>query len=493
MANLKPVQFSVGKDFYLLSPWEQQQHNWFLVKSHLADEPEHNYRFYNDDYLMDLLDIANSRENRGLMDLAKIYLDNGNLAPYIVQTYKAMAMAGIDTDSVTVVDNNGETNETETEKLRMWLEDLNDGGFEGFLDEYLDGAAVYGTGYVALRDKGNRSYEGICKDAMGVYPVIDPLTNRPAKVLVHYYETEAGTQKEEQWVEEYLSGEVNVYRNGRLVPEVSGSTGINELTIIGAPFRTMRGSYFGRGALDGLIESLVTLSGAIGSAYNTYRIQAGGIVTISSDENVLGALESAGGGPMNTQSATGKAMVKRVLDPDAPTLLAGKNLSVAMVQGNVMGAADPLLERLLSMFAMRCPIYAWSRLGANASGEAIKQTMMLLRVEMNEIRRNLRALITQLSKVLGQLYRSQITGSVKFAPPDVFAPTPTEQLNEAIVLFEKGVVPLRYVAQVANIESEPLVNEHLERAEASAIETNAPAENANAQLIRSLFGTELEV
>lgn len=495
MGNLQTTSFPVGRESYRLSPWEQKQHNWFIVMSHLADDAEHNYRFYNDEYLLDLLDLGPQRENQARMALAKVYADVGNLAPYLVQAYKAMAMAGVTTDHIKVVDQNGDTVEAETKKLHQWLEGLNEGGFNGFLDEYMDGAATFGTGYVALvRDDATKTIMGICKDAMAVYPVLNVVTGKPDTFLVHYWETEAGHTVEEQWTEEYLRGEVNVYRGSKLVPEASGPTNINLLTMVGAPFRTMRGSYFGRGALSGLIESLVTMAGAIGTAYNTFRMQNGGIVAISSDDDISSVLEAMGGGKDAVNAV--QRGVKRVLDPESPSIINGKNLSVTMVQGNVMASAQPLVEELRQLFAMRCPVYAWHRLGANASGEAIKQTMLMLRVEIDEIRRNVKTLIVRLAEVLSALYGSPMKGRIEFEPPDFFAPTQAEVVQQALTLFDKNLVPAEFVLQEAGLLNDRLVQEHVEGMKAKAEQQTAvggvaPApEDARAAMVRQLFGTE---
>lgn len=495
--TLKTQAFPVGSYTYRVSEWEQIQHNWFIVESHLADDPENNYRFYTDGYLLNLLGLATERENRAKEMLVKAYLDSGNLAPYLVQAYKALAISEVTEEHVFIENEKGEVDEALTQEVREWLEQLNEGGFEGFLDEFMDGAAIFGTGYVAIR-RTAEGYEGVCKDALSVYPVIDPITAEVLKVLVHYYETAAGSNKEELFVEEYIPGEVRVYRNNKLVPEASGPTGISSLTIVGAPFRTKRGSYFGRSALDGLIESLVVLCGVIGSANNAFRMQAGGLIGISSEDDVEAALRTIGGGPSAVDAVNRGIM--RVLDPERPTVLAGKGMSISMVQGNVMASAQPLIQELKELFAMRCPIYAWHRLGANASGEAIRQTMMMLKIEMAQIKRNVRTLIVRLVKVLSELYGREVKGVVKFYPPDVFTPTQSEKLTEALLLFDRGLVPDKFILEVADVSEEETVKEFMEEKEAKAEaekkkaeeEAAKPKETPEEAMAKKLFGQPLE-
>ena len=473
--------FQVGNEYYRMTEYQQKLLTWQIVASKLVDEPLANWRFYSDSELLDELDLHRDREGRALLDLPKIYSDAGNLAPWIVESYKALTLGGIDSSCVVVENDKGDVDEAQTEQLRMWLDALNPGGFAGMMDEVVEGGALFGTSFVALRRKPKEltTIEAVAKDAMMVFPVISSDTNEADMMLTYVeYENEQGRKVQE--VEHYLPGEVQVYRNQQLYPELSGPTGTKRLTLVAAPFKTERGAYYGKSALHGLIETLVQIAGAIGASYLAFRTQAGGIYTISTDDDISKDIAAMGG------PAGSKAGLRRVLDPDYPTVIVGRNTSVSMAQGNVMAAAQPLLATLQEFLAMRCPLYSWHRLGANASGEAIKQTYRLLEAELKQIRQNLATLISRISMVLGDMYKSPITGRVAFYAPEPFPPDTDTLVTRAILLFDKGVVPARYVAEVAGVDDHELVSEHLDMADAEA-ESGESAEESPADLARRLF------
>lgn len=486
--------FRVGTNYYNLSGWETKQHNWFIVLTKLCDEPEHNYRFYNDDELLDLLDLQRDRDNKALIELTKIYSDLGNLCPFLLETYKAMSLDGLTLDSVVVQDDKGETMEEPTKMVREWLNACNEGGFESMMDEVVEGGALYGTSYAAVRwnPEDTSTLEVIAKDAAMVFPYIDQNTNRPVKIFTNYRETATGEIIEHEWAEEYLVGQVNVYKDGKLVPEMSAETKIELLTLVGAPFKTERGSYFGKSALHGLVESLITICGTIGASTIMFRMQAGGVMCISSDDDLGSVMQDVGGGE-KTQESYARGM-RKLLDPDKPTVLTGKNMSVSTAQGNVMDAATPLLEQQEKFLALRCPVYGWTRLGPDASGEAIKQTYKLLVTEMNQIRRNLRTLVARIVAVMAAYHKKEIGGTVNLILPPVFPPTKAENVTEALALLDKGVVPIRYVAEVAEIDHIETVAEFLDKLdeEPEPGETPETPEQKAAREARELFGLESE-
>ena len=95
------------------------------------------------------------------------------------------------------------------------------------------------------------------------------------------------------------------------------------------------------------------------------------------------------------------------------------------------------------------------------------------------------------ARILGELTGAPITGTINFEPPDVFGSSDADQLAEAIQLYEQGVVPLRYVAVVAGVDTDPLVAEHLDKVESQPVASETVAEDPGAA-VRALFGEAAE-
>lgn len=471
MQKIPRPEIKYGKSTYYLTSAETLRQNLQIVWSGLADSPQKpNLRFYTTDRLIDLLELHPDATKSGLA-LPRVYSDLGNDLPRIAETYTDL-LSDLTTEIIQIIGDGDKEDERATELVRGWLEDLDVDGFDRFYQNSISGGSIYGTMCVSLAPDIDDStiMRGIPKDAVSVFPVTLPGTNKIEFVIVYYKAPDQLTGAYIPWVEEYLPSITNVYSNGKIVPYLSTkegeNTGVEEPSFVISPFVYERGEIFGVAPFANLVESVVAVCGLLGSSTRSFRRKVNGITIINlpADElnKVLTALK------IDPQEFMAKAMM-----PDEESLFFGSGGSVSQTSSSVGVDLNALMTAIDGAMKKKSPMYSYVVLGANASGEALKETKIHLEAQIDKIRVNVKIYLTKIVKMLAEFYGTELTGKLKINWGDVFPTSLEDKITQAIELLKNNIIPKRTVADVAGYDGDDQVQEHLDGVEADAEATRS--------------------
>lgn len=464
-----------------LNAAEQKRLRNYLIYLGLTDNttPRRFYSNVNEDTtLVDLLDLHAERDGKATVaSLPKIYTDLGNLAGVLVAGYKALLLYGVDLDSV-MGKVKGVASEDLTKRAKEILSAADEGGFMPLLGNLTEAGLTYGDTFAAVSrdDKGRVwCYE---KEAPSVFPV--EYLQKINRYIVDYkvYESDAiaastlagiglgsGEMGLVEYTEIYEPNSTMVYRDKKPVPEMSqAETGIDEPLFVMVGFPRSRSSKFGRAIIASLVETIVDMCGAHGSTLRNIRDVLTGWVVISGADAPAAIEKLLGAAPGQTPQAPKGGLV----NPDNTKCLVGGDVNVQVAESTCASSMTPYLQMLDDQFAKKCPLYALSRLGANASGEAIRLSLFQLEAEIALLRNSVDEIVNSIVR-LASLLRNEPWEDgykVEINWGTVLPESMSEKIDNALKLKGAGIVPTIYVAKKLGLDADEDVKAWLEGEEA---------------------------
>ena len=434
-----------------------------------------------DTTLVELLDLHRESlaRNVAIADLPRLYDDSANICPSIVDDYKALLLHDMSLDQIEVTVND-KPNEALTAMVRELLDGLDEGGFESLIMQTVEGGLIYGDMYMGLV----RDYEGhiwgYYKEAPSVFALVE--YNEPTVYAVNFFEYVAGKRIPVEYAEMYVIGKTEVWKGGQIIPELSGETGIDEPAFVQAPLMHSRGEAFGKSAVKAVIETITTMCGVEGSAVRALRQDINGIVAISGDDarEALDAL--CGKDNMYEKRTTSPA---QAISPDSVSIIAGRNLTISRVDTQVGTTVPPYLAHLEEALLRKCPIYALKKLGANASGEAIKLTLKQLEATVKSMRTGINEFVRHTARIGMKLQGKSLPDNAKVVINwgAVLPESAAEKQARILALHDKGLVSDEYILRELGLDGDELIKAHIAN-KAKAAETQAATANPFAELLR---------
>jgi len=474
-----------GERYIEIDPAMMARLKLYLTCLGLCD-PSTPRAFYDsvngDTTLVELLDLHREAMARGaaVSDLPRLYDDSANICPSIIDDYKALLLHDFDLANVEVQVNK-EPNEKLTEAVRTMFDRLDEGGFESLIIQAIEAGLIYGDMFMALsRDAQGRIW-GYYKEAPSVFALTEyAMTTIYA---VNFFEYVAGKKQPVEYSELYAIGKTEVWKAGELIPELSGETGIDEPAFVQAPLLHSRGEAFGKSAIKAVIETIATMCGVEGSAVRALRQDINGLIAISGDDAVEALDALCGKDNPSSKRTTSPASA---ISPDNVSILAGRNLAVTRVDTQVGQTVPPYLAHLEEALLRKCPIYALKKLGANASGEAIKLTLKQLEATVKAMRIGINEFVRHTARIGMKLQGTPLPDDAKAVVNwgSVLPESPAEKQARILALHDKGLVPDEYILRELDLDGDELVQKHLAN-KAKAAEAQAAAQaNPFADLFR---------
>lgn len=463
---------TLGKNYISLSADQMLRLRNYLIFLGLADPilPKKFYSRVNEDtYLADLLGLHKERDGKSVEQLSRIYSDAANIAPTVVEDYVSLLMRGLTVESIQVIKPDGEADEAATERIRDMFNRLDEGNFELFASTVIEAGTIYGDMFVAMQRDADGNVYAWSKEAPAVFPLVK--RGEPTTYVVNFGEYESGAMTPSEWAEYYSIGQTQVYYKGAIQPALSGDTGIDEAAMAWAPLLPSRAELWGKSAIAVIVETIVDSCGVMGSSIRMVR--QGNAITIISGVSANQAVDAARG-----YDPESKTYNRSGLDSDSDLVLVGDDIAGQRLESNVGANATTFVKMLEDSLKEKCPVFAMRRLGANASGEALKLVQGQLDAVVQKMRLGVERLFTNMARIGSKLQKqSWETGThVRVNWPQVFPETKDQKQTRILALYGSGLIPASYAAQELGISEDELVRKHLEQLAAKAErEATAPA------------------
>lgn len=458
MIRYKNASFTVGKDTYYLSTAEMELKNWQMICDYIADDVLTAKRFQIPEF-RNLLGLFLDTRYINSSKLPDLYSDIANIGPTVVETYCSL-LSDLDVRNIKIV-KNGVYDEKQTALAQGWLSDLSELGFLALYRKLIMSGCIYGTMFLTLQpDVDDPSIiRGTSRDAVACFPQFALGSSTPTSLYINYKNTDRGKATEASWTEAYYPGEILVYKNGKIIPELSSQLNIEQASFVAVPFEVGTKDFEGRSPIWQLVESIVKACGVVGSGLNNYRKMNGGITIISAeDPNSLNASLKGNTGEKNPE-----ATVDSWLNADEASIIVGKGLSIQQTASGIGSELASIVGVIEGMLEKKSPVYAWIRLGANASGVAIEQTKLELKSRIESVRGNVETLINSTIHKLAAFYNYSEFGDTKILWQDVFPKTRMEKIAEVKELLSLGIYDKKIAAEVLGETSTPGVIELLDK------------------------------